>query len=242
MTQVLGVRWWWKLVASSLLALATAACGLGGLFSPAEPTVPPEFTDMSVLTDVPCASPCWYGLELGVSTKAEALATIEGLPFLDVAELYELAQTYTYIEGLTKQTAVGTWVFVSCKQPDGRARCAGIQFVQDIVVEIAVFPNFDISLGQLVTHVGDPDYLQILTIFSEGPFGPVPPCDIALVWKQRGIRAFSRSAGDCAELRMARQVAQTLLASEIYYMLPENSALADLSEANGDYAWAGFSE
>src|SRR5438132_1621047 len=88
-----------KFVTLLVCALAAASCNAAGNTVSPAPTVPPEFTDTSLLSGEPCAAPCWYGLELGVSTKARVRDTIEILRFLDLGSLTEMDQTYYFMAG-----------------------------------------------------------------------------------------------------------------------------------------------
>ena len=62
-------------------AVLLGACGWQVATPTNEP--PRELTDRSLLTGLPCEAPCWQGLILGLTTKAESLAVAQTLSFID---------------------------------------------------------------------------------------------------------------------------------------------------------------
>ena len=119
--------------------------------------------------------------------------------------------------------------------------CASLVFVDEVFVQVVLLPNYQLTFGQLVTHLGDPDYLQIVPNSSHGSL-----CDVALIWRQRGIRAAFNSGSNgsteirCTEVRSTLKVASALPVHQIMYMLPDNIALASIPEGARDYVWPGF--
>ncbi len=58
------------------------------------PTLEPSQMDKSLLTDTPCPAPCWYGLELEKSSKADVLTTLQTLSFINSNSIDESAEGY----------------------------------------------------------------------------------------------------------------------------------------------------
>jgi len=50
-------------------------------------TLDPNTYDQSWLTGKPCAAPCWYGLEPGVSTRQDSINRVEQLPLVDSSSI-----------------------------------------------------------------------------------------------------------------------------------------------------------
>lgn len=97
-----------------MLLVVSSSCGLySTIVATATPTLPPALMDRSWLTDNPCAVPCWYGLELNRSTKAEALATVGGLSFVDFTSKTETPVNYW--EGAAQQPLTATSVLLRCR-------------------------------------------------------------------------------------------------------------------------------
>ncbi len=43
----------------------------------------PTLMDKSAFTGIPCAAPCWYGLEIAKSNESEVVSTLKSLGFID---------------------------------------------------------------------------------------------------------------------------------------------------------------
>ncbi len=234
---------WHNLVPRYMLGTAMVAA-LVGCVSPAPPTatLEPSLTDQSILTDNPCAAPCWYGLELGKSTKADALATARTLSFIDSKEFPETPDRYMYLNGSKQEYVPATSIRLICRQPE-KDGCAALLFVNDSLKQVNLYPNYDLSFGEMVAHLGAPDYIQFFPTS-----GPGPSCSAALIWKQRGIRAtfFSGEANNeqvrCNTVIKDPRVDRNLPVQLIAYMLPENYALAAIPGSAGGEPWAGFLE
>jgi hypothetical protein len=224
----------------ALIAMAGVGCNVSSRGTQASATLQPEFTDRSILSDVPCPAPCWYGLHLDETGKTEALNQVQGLSFVDPTILTETAIHYALLEDSIQRSVVGSSIRIMCKSPKGWT-CATLVFVDDVLVQVVLLPNYQLTFGQLVAHLGDPDYLQIVPDSSHGPL-----CDLALIWRQKGVRAAFISGSDdstesrCTEVREVLQVEDWLPAHQIMYMLPDNIALASIPESGRDFVWSGF--
>jgi hypothetical protein len=229
----------WRNLTLRYLLVTSMAVVLAGCVSITTPTatLEPSLTDQSILTDTPCAAPCWYGLELRKSTKADALATAHSLSFIDPKEFPEKPEYYMYWDGSKGVQTPGTFVHLRCSQPD--QTCAGLLFVNDSLKEIWLFPNYALSLSQLVSHLGEPEYVSFYPNFTEGPFG-TPSFGIGVVWKRRGIDV--GFYGGVQGKPKDRRVDKNLQVRMIRYMLPESYALASTPQSGMDFPWAGFRE
>jgi len=74
-----------KVIFALAIVLGLSACqGQGS--APATPetleTLDPNYYDQSWLTGKPCAAPCWYGLEPGITSRQDSIKTVQQLPFI----------------------------------------------------------------------------------------------------------------------------------------------------------------
>ena len=81
---------------SLLILLTSSGCGVSiTQETPTQAaTTDPGLVDDSLLTDIPCKAPCWYGLELGKSTEADVLTTLHELSFIDPNRIGDRAASY----------------------------------------------------------------------------------------------------------------------------------------------------
>jgi hypothetical protein len=225
-----------------LLVVVLCGCGTGGWGVAPTPTLEPSLIDSSILTGVPCAAPCWYGLEIGRSTKADILATARGLSFIDPQAITE--EPYGYVDPSTKAKVPATFIHLDCRQPEG-APCAGLLVVNGVLKEIYLFPPPALTLGQAVAQLGPPDYVRRISRPSS-----VWLCDVALIWKQRGIWMAFRNGSPqispfrCEDVHSSKDVSPNLPVEQIIYESPNDyaNAIATASESGGDLPWTGFAQ
>jgi hypothetical protein len=134
----------------------------------------PSLKDTSWLTGVPCKLPCWYGINVGTSTKEEALSLIQPSSFIDFSGIEEIeSQYWDPRTGIVEPSLLMSF---PCKQPTGRT-CAHMSFVDNILMEISITPNFQITFGEVVRQIGEPDYLTARPIYPE-----IENCEVRLIW------------------------------------------------------------
>jgi hypothetical protein len=73
----------------SLLLFTITGCNIIGIQPVPSHTFESNYIDKSIISDQPCASPCWYGLRVGESSKDDVMKTILNLPFLDANTMKE---------------------------------------------------------------------------------------------------------------------------------------------------------
>ncbi len=200
--------------------------------APLTPTLEASLTDTSILTDSPCSAPCWYGLELNKSTKAEISSTIKTLSFLEQNSVVESA--IGWYPNIPTQ-AIG----VDCRQPPNR-QCVTFLVVSDTLKCIMLSPNYNLTIGQLVAHLGPPDYVGS----PIGIEGDTSHCEVFLFWvhwQMRGITYGSSSIGNrlCEDVRSGKKLDSNLKVDVIDYELPEDLAV---SPRGRDQPWPGFLE
>jgi len=227
-----------------LIAVLLTGCAAWGwgVAPTSTPTLEPSLIDSSILTGLPCAAPCWYGLEIGRSTKSDILATARSLSFIDQKEFPE--DPSSYFDPSKRVTVTASVIRLNCRQPEG-APCASLLVVNDVLKRIDLSPSVPLTLGEAVAHLGPPEYVAPSAVA-----GSAGLCNVVLVWKQRNIEVFFRSdiyGGPpprrdqvrCRDVHSSKDVSPNLPVSEITYWSPDD--LAIVSES-GDLPWSGFAQ
>ncbi len=223
-----------------LLVAVLAGCGTGGWGVASTPTLEPSLIDSSILTGVPCAAPCWYGLKIGQSTKSNILATARNLSFIDPQAITE--EPSGYFDPSTRANVAATFIRLGCRQPEG-STCAGLLVVNDVLKEIVLFPPPALTLGEAVVHLDPPDYVRRMSVPSNPSL-----CGVALIWKQRSLwiafRSGSSQNGElrCENVHSSKDVSPDLPVEQIMYESPDDYAITTASESGGDLPWSGFAQ
>jgi hypothetical protein len=222
-----------------LLVIFLVGCGLK-LDALATPTIEPSLVDRSILTGVPCQAPCWHGLVPGQSTKAEVLATGQGLSFLDPKALSE--EPYGYYDQAKQGMVPGTMLRLGCKRPGG-GTCASLLLVDGTLKEIYLSPPPSLTFEEAVAHLGAPDFVRRYPVDANPSV-----CNLAMIWKRRAIwLAFlngqpKKDRVRCADVGGGRGVDPGLPVELVIYSTPDDSAIASAPQPGGDFAWPGFAK
>jgi len=188
--------------------------------------------DRSWLTGKPCEAPCWYGLELGITTKDEALAIMDTLSFIDPKSIHEL-DVYWFDSTARKLSFY-------CTKP--HAICTSMIFVNNTLVYILLTPNYPITFGEVVEKIGEPDFIGADLSVPE-----TRDCVAKLIWLDRQMQViyyeFHRSSGRdlCGEIIDAgNKPPSDLIVHNVMYLLPDY--FKDVPVHNHHYPWQGFAE
>ena len=228
---------WWKGRLSAWLCVGLLALGVGGcniVVQSPTPTLAASLMDRSLLTDQPCSAPCWYDLELGKSTKTEAMATLKMLSFWDANTIHE--EGYNYWDPAIHYDVPSLLVSAECIQP--QQQCIGLNFVNDVLMEMGFFPNYPLRLGEAVAHLGPPDYVR-----AEMGLGNAE-CRLALIWIKRQTtilhldRSWQTRQKLCESVQAGKSIDSALTVDVISYQLPQQ--FADIPLAGWDQPWPGF--
>ncbi|MGB8644196.1 MAG: hypothetical protein WCF84_03100, partial [Anaerolineae bacterium] len=120
-----------------LAVVILTGCTAWGWGATPTPTLEPSLIDSSILTGIPCVAPCWYGLEIGRSTKSDILAVAQTLSFVDPKSFPEEP---VYYWDLAKQAnTVGTQISLRCRQPEDSS-CVSLVVVNNVLKQIYVSP------------------------------------------------------------------------------------------------------
>jgi hypothetical protein len=114
--------------------------------------------DRSILTDNPCAAPCWQRIVPGETTAAEAWDILTNLEFID-------HDHYPY-RGKTGEQDVGwiTWRTLACDDP---AKVGDVYVRDGVVTQISVALDFDLTLQDVLDKYGAPEKLLAYQIGSD---------------------------------------------------------------------------
>jgi len=165
-----------------LLAAFTGSCARETTTPPPTPSPmsDPSLMDTSWLSDEPCPVPCWYGQAPGVSTKDEVLDLADSLSFFADLEFQEHGQTYA--PPGSDEVVPSELVLLECVEPPG-AVCATVEFVEDVLVQITIYPNYRILFDEAVSQVGAPDFVALTAVTPE-----ITDCLVSMIWKSRQLR------------------------------------------------------
>jgi hypothetical protein len=222
-----------------LLVAVFTGCRAGGwgVAPTSTPTLEPSLIDSSILTGIPCAAPCWYRLEIGRSTKADISATARSLSFIDPKEFPE--ERSSYWDSTRRAQVAVTLIRLKCRQPEWKT-CAALLVVNDVLRQIDLSPPPALTLGEAVAHLGPPDYVRRMTLQSN-----VRLCDVALIWKERGIWIVFRNGSSqvrCQDVHSSKDVSPNLPVGQIIYGSADDYIFATASESGGDLPWSGFAQ
>jgi hypothetical protein len=147
------------------------------------PVVNPNLIDRSFLTDQPCQSPCWYGLQPGVSTEDEVFATVRNLTFVKQDQI--LTSSYKFDRNLPGFLTTLYYKEADKSIKDESGPSLGNFIISDhTLVQIELWPYFKLSFKQAAEKLGDPDYFAIVPQY--GPDGG-RECRVFMLWK-KGIK------------------------------------------------------
>ena len=132
--------------------------------------------DRSLVTQMPCAPPCWYGLELEESTKIEALDTLRSLSFVDQdrVSFHDYSNHWGHDSGV---------ILYGCKYQYKNDYCGGSIIIRNGKVKSIVYGlGYKLTFGEVVDLYGRPDL-----IFSESPTTPAGGCRLGLYWESKQL-------------------------------------------------------
>jgi hypothetical protein len=128
--------------------------------------------DKSPFTGIPCAAPCWHGLEVGKSSESDVIAVLPTLTFIN----HDSIQMYrTSMPGIDKTYAPGVKIVASC--PQSSKECLKLTVVDDILTKIVVGLNYELKPDEAIGYLGNPDYIGVAPIGGE-----IFICEVYLIW------------------------------------------------------------
>ncbi len=105
--------------------------------------------DTSLITDDPCAAPCWNNIVPGISTESTVRTRLENCPFVK-------AGTLNYVQ--TEQWGIRLNMFVW----KARGKLYNRVYLRDgRVLRIEIALDYDLTLGDIVDKYGPPDTIYV---------------------------------------------------------------------------------
>jgi hypothetical protein len=227
------------IIAITIIAFLSISCSRTSPTSEEtiEATLPPDYTDKSWLRDEPCKSPCWYGLNIGDTRKEQALSIIEGIPSLLPKQIEEHESQYWDPED--GEVKISEIISLPCKFPEKKI-CCQLEFVDELLMRIALFPNFPITFGEVVDWIGVPDYITARPIYPE-----IGNCEVRLIWINRQLMIkyfeYQESSGRdlCREISNTGHRVPIDLPVNIVY-IEDAKVLESIPVPGEDFVWVGF--
>lgn len=184
--------------------------------------------DRSFLTGESCAAPCWYGLEIDKSTKADLLAKLDQLAFVEHNTYKEYGAAWMNDQNATEI------VFHCLNRPD--AVCGDALISNDILKKLWLSVGYELSFAQAVEKLGPPDFLE----YEEYSMSGV--CTIDLLWAKRGIEIDTSEHGSegCQSIANGNGVSPKKLVANIVYFSKE--AFGEPGTCCKRIPWPGFAK
>jgi hypothetical protein len=129
------------------------------LESPQPTELPPmaDIGDGGLLSGLPCAAPCVYGIQIGETPLDQVIPTL---------------QQNGLSECLTEENL--SWIGITC----GYSMVVQVDKATSIVNATGFYPSVPISLGQIIEKYGEPDFVSL---HAEGP-AEAPTSRMSLFW------------------------------------------------------------
>lgn len=220
-----------------MIAIGTLLFGcVNADISTAIPTPLSGQMDLSPFTGIPCAAPCWYGLEVGKSTENDVISVLSTLTFID----QETMRTYkvsmpNYDYG---KSAPGILIEANCTNTN--QKCLTLAVIDNILTKIIVGFNYSMSQGAAVEYLGEPDYIGYGNLGSEKII-----CEVYLVWVDSRLvlatrfEDFEQAEKYCYIVHNEGKAPSSLLILEARYLSEAELAAYLSSISNEFYEFTG---
>ena len=162
------------IILSVYLLAGISLFGCGGDIA----SIDPELIDKSMFTGVPCAAPCWHGLEIGKSNKSEVLSVLKTLSFVDPETIRIIP---TSMPGSDSENWIsGERMIVNCKKSG--MPCLVLNVVEGRLRDIRSILNYKMTFAEVLEYLGSPDKVGFTVCCPEAM-----ECEIQLVWIEKQI-------------------------------------------------------
>lgn len=159
------------------------------------------------LTGEICDPPCWYGLDIDISSKEEALSTLEQLPFIDSTRIHEY-ESYLFNNG-----PLATDVVYNCVRSN-KYPCGILVFYDSKLTKNSITVKFELTLETTVERLGTPDHL---ICFWPSPYGS---CEITVTWIEKGAAEIlhdKNKYNECESIIDGNKLSSNILVDTILY-------------------------
>ena len=168
-----------------------------------------DTVDMSFINSESCAPPCWYGLEIDKSTKADVLAILDQLAFVVHDGYREHGTVWNNNDNASE-------IQFSCVSLDN---CGGAIIYDDKLKILWLRVGYDLTYKDTVDRLGAPDFIDYEFRIQGG-------CRVNLWWVERGIvieTVDGNSIDECKNLSQGKGLTPHRLVDLITYYSKEGN-------------------
>ncbi len=139
-----------------------------------------------------CSPPCWNGLRICQSHIDETTELLRSSNFLDIGsvELNDIVGNTSQCNEIIDDKE-NVALSIMCKYDDERI-CARLNFYDDILDSVSYYPNYKLSLEELIEVFGDPEYVSIQPWGAE-----CMACDMDLFYPKINL-VIGHSSNECS--------------------------------------------
>jgi hypothetical protein len=137
---------------------------------------PKNIVDQSFISQTPCRSPCWYGLELNKSNRQEVHNVLNTLPFVKSSSIKDYDISYQY--GHDSQS-----INYDCTYKVDTSFCGTLLIVNGELISNWYGLGYDLRIMQVTDIFGPPDFLVY-----KSPISEIGGCDLSFYWPEREFK------------------------------------------------------
>lgn len=180
-----------------------------------------RYLDKSILTDTPCALPCWQGITPGITSADDAMDILVNSPYIKSGSIVQ-----------SGTTELGGCVW-SWRGPSRRLS-PGLSWKNGVVDTIKMGLTFDLSVQEVIDKFGYPEVIDSWQ-------GGTPEhwyWIINLYYPTQGIEFVAYTSEYSNDLKENTEVGAVLL----YDSTTMREIMTRLEATDGSLVWSGFSE
>lgn len=196
--------------------IISASCYSSPESTPTFPSIPIEFTDQSILTNIPCMAPCWNNLVPDKSSTQDALEVLTHTKFINPENIV-IRNSVWWADTKDGELIPAIRILGLCAQP-AETICAEILVVNDKVKQITISPKYKITFEEIIENWGDPDYML------SNPYGAeCTGCIVSLFWSEFSANVISvdrrcvEGGNICKLIYNGGKIPQSFIVEEIIY-------------------------
>lgn len=174
-----------------------------------------EQMDKSPFTGIPCAAPCWYGLEVGKSSESDVMSILPTLRFIN----QETIQVFQGSMPNYDYSASASGVLIEANCVNSEQQCLTIAVIDNILTKIEIGLNYEITPDEAIEYLGEPNYIGFDNLGSERVI-----CEVYMVWTDWRLILASRfeNIGDaekyCYIVHYEEKIPSNVLILEARYL------------------------
>jgi hypothetical protein len=190
-------------------------------------TTDSALVDKSFLTGKPCTAPCWYGLEIDKSTRADTLDKLNQLDFVKHNAYKEYGTVWNNDQNAREIQ------FYCLNQPN--EVCGGALISNNILKRLWLKVGYDLSLKDVIDKIGPPDFQDYELQIQGG-------CNISLWWTERGIliNIIENNYTECQKIADGSGISPQKMVKLITYFAKED--FGEPGDCCKRIPWPGFAK